>query len=121
MVVSYLKYHSVFVIRLITNLCHQLYSIVTSYSPCAPVLAVRLHELFGLPETLAINEGRNRVMIHLLSPAYRPVQVTQDLRSFWENTYQEVRKELRIRYPKHHWPEDPWTAEAVRGAKRKTK
>lgn len=85
----------------------------------APVLAVRLQELFGLPETPAINEGRNRVMIHLLSPAYRPVQVTQDLRSFWENTYQEVRKELRIRYPKHHWPEDPWTAEAVKGVKRK--
>jgi ATP-dependent helicase HrpB len=85
----------------------------------APVLAVRLQELFGLPETPSVNEGRNRVMIHLLSPAYRPVQVTQDLHSFWENTYQEVRKELRIRYPKHHWPEDPWTAEAVRGAKRK--
>jgi ATP-dependent helicase HrpB len=91
------------------------------YTPdgSAPVLAVRLQELFGLPETPAINEGRTRVMIHLLSPAYRPVQVTQDLRSFWQNTYQDVRKELRIRYPKHHWPEDPWTAEAVRGVKRK--
>lgn len=95
--------------------------IALEYAPdgSAPVLAVRLQELFGLPETPAINEGRTRVMIHLLSPAYRPVQVTQDLHSFWQNTYQEVRKELRIRYPKHHWPEDPWTAEAVRGVKRK--
>jgi ATP-dependent helicase HrpB len=95
--------------------------IALTYAPdgSAPVLAVRLQELFGLPETPVINEGRTRIMIHLLSPAYRPVQVTQDLRSFWQNTYQEVRKELRIRYPKHHWPEDPWTAEAVRGVKRK--
>lgn len=84
-----------------------------------PVLAVRLQELFGLHETPTVNDGRTRVMLHLLSPAYRPVQVTQDLFSFWKNTYQEVRKELRIRYPKHHWPEDPWTAEAVRGVKRK--
>jgi ATP-dependent helicase HrpB len=84
-----------------------------------PVLAVRLQELFGLHETPTINEGRTKVMIHLLSPAYRPVQVTQDLFSFWKNTYQEVRKELRMRYPKHHWPEDPWTAEAARGVKKK--
>lgn len=85
----------------------------------APVLAARLQELFGWPETPAVNDGRTRVMVHLLSPAYRPVQVTQDLRSFWQNTYPEVRKELRMRYPKHHWPEDPWTAEAMRGAKRR--
>lgn len=85
----------------------------------APVLAVRLQEVFGLSDTPAVNEGRNNILMHLLSPAYRPVQVTQDLKSFWNNTYQEVRKELRIRYPKHHWPEDPWTAEAVRGVKRK--
>jgi len=91
------------------------------YSPDgnAPVLAVRLQELFGLQETPAVNEGRTKVMLHLLSPAMRPMQVTQDLKSFWQNTYPEVRKELRVRYPKHHWPEDPWTAEAVRGAKRK--
>jgi len=84
-----------------------------------PVLAVRLQEMFGLLETPAINENRNTVMLHLLSPGYKPVQVTQDLKSFWKNTYPEVRKELRMRYPKHHWPEDPWTAEAVRGVKRK--
>lgn len=84
-----------------------------------PVLAVRLQEVFGLTDTPTVNDGRTKVMMHLLSPAYRPAQVTQDLRSFWQNTYPEVRKELRVRYPKHHWPEDPWTAEAVRGVKRK--
>jgi ATP-dependent helicase HrpB len=84
-----------------------------------PVLAVRLQEVFGLLDTPAINEGRTKVLLHLLSPGYRPVQVTQDLKSFWKNTYPDVRKELRVRYQKHHWPEDPWTAEAVRGVKRK--
>jgi ATP-dependent helicase HrpB len=84
-----------------------------------PVLEVRLQEMFGLTETPVVNKGRTKIMLHLLSPGYKPVQVTQDLKSFWQNTYHEVRKELRMRYPKHHWPEDPWTAEAVRGAKRK--
>ncbi|NJK46491.1 MAG: ATP-dependent helicase hrpB [Pleurocapsa sp. SU_196_0] len=85
-----------------------------------PVLAVRLQEVFGWLETPFVNDGRTPVLMHLLSPAYRPVQVTQDLRSFWQNTYPVVRKELKIRYPKHAWPENPWTAEAVRGVKRKT-
>jgi ATP-dependent helicase HrpB len=85
-----------------------------------PVMEVRLQELFGMLETPAVNEGRNKIILHLLSPGYKPVQVTQDLRSFWSNTYAEVRKELRTRYPKHSWPEDPWTAQAVRGAKRRT-
>ena len=85
----------------------------------APVLAVRLQECFGLLDTPAVNEGRNKVLLHLLSPGYKPVQVTQDLKSFWQNTYPIVRKELRVRYQKHSWPEDPWTAEAVRGAKRR--
>ena len=85
-----------------------------------PVLAVRLQEVFGLTDTPAINEGKTKVLLHLLSPGYKPVQVTQDLKSFWKNTYPEVRKELRVRYQKHHWPEDPWTAEAVRGAKKRT-
>ncbi|HLG02021.1 MAG TPA: ATP-dependent helicase C-terminal domain-containing protein, partial [Bacteroidia bacterium] len=84
-----------------------------------PVLAVRLQEIFGMKETPLINEGRTKLLIHLLSPAFRAVQVTQDLASFWKNTYPEVRKELRTRYPKHHWPDDPYTAEAVRGARRK--
>jgi len=85
-----------------------------------PVMEVRLQEVFGLLETPAVNEGRQKVILHLLSPGYKPVQVTQDLRSFWTNTYAEVRKELRSRYPKHAWPEDPWTAHAVRGVRRKT-
>jgi ATP-dependent helicase HrpB len=85
----------------------------------APVLSVRLQELFGLTDTPTVNEGKNKVMIHLLSPGYKPVQVTQDLKSFWANTYPDVRKELRMRYPRHSWPEDPWNAEAVRGVKRK--
>ncbi len=83
-----------------------------------PVMEVRLQEMFGLLETPTVNEGRNKIMLHLLSPGYKPVQVTQDLKSFWQNTYHEVRKELRMRYPRHHWPGDPWTAEAVRGVKR---
>jgi ATP-dependent helicase HrpB len=86
----------------------------------APVLSVRLQELFGLTDTPTVNEGKNKVMIHLLSPGYKPVQVTQDLKSFWANTYPDVRKELRMRYPRHSWPEDPWNAEAVRGVKRKS-
>lgn len=84
-----------------------------------PELPVRLQELFGLEDTPTINQGQVRLMVQLLSPAYRPVQVTQDLKSFWNNAYHEVRKELRARYPKHSWPEDPWTAEAVRGARRR--
>lgn len=84
-----------------------------------PELAVRLQEVFGLLETPTVNEGRIRIVMHLLSPGYKPVQVTQDLKSFWGNAYTEVRKELRSRYPKHSWPEDPWTAQAVRGVKKR--
>jgi ATP-dependent helicase HrpB len=85
----------------------------------APTMEVRLQEVFGMLETPKVNEGRMKIVMHLLSPGFKPVQVTQDLRSFWQNTYAEVRKELRTRYPKHSWPEDPWTAKAVRGAKRR--
>jgi ATP-dependent helicase HrpB len=85
----------------------------------APVMEVRLQEMFGLLETPSINEGRTKILLHLLSPGYKPVQVTQDLKSFWQTTYHAVRKELRMRYPRHHWPEDPWTAEAVRGVKKR--
>ncbi|MBI2269948.1 MAG: ATP-dependent helicase HrpB [Bacteroidetes bacterium] len=85
----------------------------------SPEMAVRLQEVFGMLETPAVNEGRNKVLLHLLSPARRPVQVTQDIHSFWKNTYAEVRKELRIRYPRHSWPEDPWTAQAIRGPVRR--
>lgn len=79
-----------------------------------PVLAVRIQELFGWAETPRIARGRIPVVLHLLGPNYRPQQITSDLRSFWDNTYPEVRKELRRRYPKHSWPEDPWNAEAQR-------
>jgi ATP-dependent helicase HrpB len=88
--------------------------------PGGPVLAVRLQELFGLPETPRVAGGRVPVTLHLLSPARRPVQVTRDLASFWRSGYAEVRKELRARYPKHAWPEDPLTAEPLRGAKRRS-
>ncbi len=84
-----------------------------------PVMEVRLQEMFGLLETPSVNGGRTKVLLHLLSPGYKPVQVTQDLESFWQTTYHEVRKELRMRYPKHSWPEDPFTAKAVRGVKRR--
>ena len=86
----------------------------------APVLAVRLQEVFGWLETPKVNAGRTPVLMHLLSPAYRPVQVTQDLRSFWAGAYVAVRRELKIRYPKHSWPENPLTATAVRGVKKRS-
>ena len=85
-----------------------------------PVIEVRLQEMFGLLDTPTVNEGRTKVLLHLLSPGYKPVQVTQDLKSFWQTTYHDVRKELRMRYPKHSWPEDPWTAVAVRGPKKRS-
>jgi ATP-dependent helicase HrpB len=85
-----------------------------------PVLAVRLQEVFGWEETPLINQGKNPVILHLLSPGYKPVQITSDLRSFWNNTYFEVRKELKRRYPKHAWPDDPLQAEAVKGPRRKS-
>ncbi|TPG45877.1 ATP-dependent helicase HrpB [Rhodanobacter glycinis] len=75
-----------------------------------PVLAVKLQELFGLADTPRVGGGRIPVTLHLLSPAGRPIQVTQDLKGFWERTYPEVRKELKGRYPRHPWPDDPWTA-----------
>ncbi|WP_424952179.1 ATP-dependent helicase HrpB [Deinococcus sp.] len=82
-----------------------------------PILAVKLQELFGLADTPTVNGGRTPVLLHLLSPARRPVQVTQDLRSFWQKGYFEARKDLRGQYPRHPWPDDPWTAEATRKAK----
>jgi ATP-dependent helicase HrpB len=83
----------------------------------SPALAVKLQELFGLAETPRIANGRVPVTLHLLSPAGRPIQVTQDLRGFWDRTYPEVRKELKGRYPKHPWPDDPWTAIPTHRAK----
>jgi ATP-dependent helicase HrpB len=76
------------------------------------VLAARVQELFGLADTPTVAGGRVKVLVHILGPNQRPVQVTQDLRSFWTTTYAQVRKDLRARYPRHAWPEDPWTAQA---------
>ncbi|UUD63129.1 ATP-dependent helicase HrpB [Pseudomonas seleniipraecipitans] len=87
------------------------------YSEHPPVLAVRLQELFGLAETPRIANGRQQVLLHLLSPARRPVQVTQDLANFWRTTYAEVKKDLKGRYPKHYWPDDPLIAEPTARAK----
>ena len=85
----------------------------------APVLSVRLQECFGMERTPCVDDGKRPVLMELLSPGFKPVQLTQDLASFWQGTYFEVRKELRRRYPKHYWPENPLEAEAVRGVKRK--
>ncbi len=83
----------------------------------APVLAVKLQEMFGAADTPRVARGRVAVTLHLLSPAQRPIQVTQDLRGFWERTYPEVRRELKGRYPRHPWPDDPWNAQATHRAK----
>jgi ATP-dependent helicase HrpB len=79
----------------------------------------KLQELFGLAETPAVGPRRVPVVFELLAPNGRPVQTTRDLKSFWERTYPEVRKELRGRYPKHPWPEDPWSAEPTHRARRR--
>lgn len=92
--------------------------IAVDYGPAvdesgAPVLAVRLQELFGLVDTPRVAKGRVGVVLHLLSPGYKPVQVTRDLKSFWKTAYVDVKKELKVRYPKHSWPDDPLTAPPV--------
>ena len=87
------------------------------YEHDTPVLAVRLQELFGLAMTPRIAAGRQQLLLHLLSPGHKPVQVTQDLASFWANTYLEVKKDLKGRYPKHYWPDNPLIAEPTARAK----
>ena len=86
------------------------YAIDEDGQPLAPVLAVKVQELFGLADTPRIADGRVPLVLHLLSPAGRPLQVTSDLRSFWDRTWPEVRREMKGRYPRHPWPEDPWNA-----------
>ncbi len=83
-----------------------------------PVLAVRLQEMFGTRETPSVLRGRVKLMLHLLSPAHRPMQVTQDLESFWKTTYAEVKKELRGKYKRHYWPDDPLSAQATSKTKK---
>jgi ATP-dependent helicase HrpB len=85
----------------------------------APVLPVRIQEVFGLAETPRVAGGKVPVLLHLLAPNMRPQQVTDDLASFWRNTYPEVRKELAGRYPKHAWPDDPAREHAERRPKRR--
>ncbi|MGH7448295.1 MAG: ATP-dependent helicase C-terminal domain-containing protein, partial [Longimicrobiales bacterium] len=87
--------------------------------PAAPILAVRLQEMFGAADTPRIADGHVPLTLHLLSPARRPVQVTRDLASFWRTTYFDVRKDLRGRYPRHSWPEDPLIAEATHRTRRR--
>ncbi|MGN6113475.1 MAG: ATP-dependent helicase HrpB [Luteimonas sp.] len=93
------------------------YALEADGAPQPPVLAVKLQELFGLADTPRIADGRVPLTLHLLSPAGRPLQVTQDLRGFWDRTWPEVRREMKGRYPKHPWPEDPWTARPTHRAK----
>lgn len=84
-----------------------------------PIVSVRLQECFGMTDTPLVDDGKRAVLMELLSPGFKPVQLTQDLRSFWNSTYFEVRKELRRRYPKHCWPDNPLETEAVRGVKKR--
>jgi ATP-dependent helicase HrpB len=84
-----------------------------------PVLAVKLQEMFGLADTPTIAGNRVKLLLHLLSPARRPVQITQDLKGFWNSSYPLVKKDLKGRYPKHPWPDDPWNAVPTRRAKRR--
>ena len=84
----------------------------------APCIEVRLQEVFGLADTPRIGGGTVPVTLKLLSPARRPVQITRDLGGFWRGSYAEVRKDLRGRYPKHYWPENPLEAEPTRGVRR---
>jgi ATP-dependent helicase HrpB len=81
----------------------------------APLVSVRLQEVFGMASTPLLGRQRVPVTLRLLSPAQRPVQVTRDLQSFWRGSYAEVRKDMRGRYPKHHWPENPLEAQPSRG------
>ena len=89
------------------------------YDEPIPVLAVRIQEMFGLSKTPSIADGQLPLVLHLLSPAGRPAQVTRDLASFWQNGYPEVKKELKGRYPKHDWPDDPLAASPTARVRRR--
>jgi len=91
--------------------------VALDYGNDPPVLAVRLQEMFGARDTPRLAGGKAAVLLHLLSPARRPVQVTQDLAGFWQRSYHDVKKDLKGRYPKHYWPDDPLQAEPTARAK----
>lgn len=95
-------------------------NISIDYTQNPPVLAVRLQEMFGCTQTPSIGHGQIPLMLHLLSPAQRPLAVTQDLVSFWQNAYLDVKKDMKGRYPKHYWPDDPLVAEATSRAKQRS-
>ena len=86
-----------------------------------PILAVRLQECFGMSDTPKVNQGRISVLMHLLSPGFKIVQITSDLKSFWDNAYFDVRKDLRMQYKRHLWPEKPWEEEAIKGSRKRKK
>lgn len=96
-------------------------SIAIDYTQAPPVLAVKLQEMFGCEQTPTVANGRVALLVHLLSPAGRPLQITQDLAGFWRSSYQDVKKEMKGRYPKHPWPEDPLTAVATRKTRQRDK
>ena len=90
-------------------------------SGSAPILAVRLQECFGMADTPKVNQGKISVLMHLLSPGFKIVQITSDLKSFWDNAYFDVRKDLRMQYKRHLWPEKPWEEEAIKGSRKRRK
>jgi ATP-dependent helicase HrpB len=92
-------------------------AIKIDYSASPPVLAVKLQEMFGCEQTPTVAEGKVSLLVHLLSPAGRPLQITQDLAGFWRSSYHDVKKEMKGRYPKHPWPDDPLVAIATRHTK----
>lgn len=94
-------------------------SIAIDYTQTPPVLAVKLQEMFGCEQTPSVAAGKVPLVVHLLSPAGRPLQITQDLAGFWRSSYQDVKKEMKGRYPKHPWPDDPLIATATRKTKRR--
>jgi len=96
-------------------------SYAIDYTTAPPVLAVKLQEMFGCIDTPAVLNGQVALTVHLLSPAGRPLQVTQDLAGFWQTSYQDVRKDMKGRYPKHPWPEDPQNAAPTRRTKPRRK
>ena len=94
-------------------------AIKIDYSASPPVLAVKLQEMFGCEYTPTVAAGKVALLVHLLSPAGRPLQITQDLAGFWRSSYHDVKKEMKGRYPKHPWPDDPLVAPATRHTRRR--